>query len=196
MASWTCSASASSPHSNCAPLSFSSSDKDLLGGPVFAFVQTDLRNNIAVRPPPPIPRTPPARPFFLLFQTRCISGGSHSVQCSQVRVRNAREPRSGRGAGGRDPGHSLLGPFDPVRAQHRFVSRPHLTELPCLPTNKKKYHKHPLPVTIYLAAYFLHVVHCNMHRKTVMPSFGYASSAPTMSSCATTTRSSFGPLFR
>jgi hypothetical protein len=49
----------------------------------------------------------------------------------------------------------------------------------------------PLP-----AAYFLHVVHCSMHRKKVMPSFGSASNAHTMSCCATTTRSSFDPLFR
>ena len=59
MASWICSASPSSIHSNCAPFSAPPSDKDLLGGAVFGFVQTDLRNNIAVCPPPPIPRTPP-----------------------------------------------------------------------------------------------------------------------------------------
>ncbi len=47
------------------------SDKDILGGAVFAFVMTDIRNNIAVRPPPPIPRLCPAPPFFFCFlQTR------------------------------------------------------------------------------------------------------------------------------
>ena len=49
---------------------------------------------------------------------------------------------------------------------------------------------------IFLVAYFLHVVHCRMHRKTVTPSFGSVSSVRTMSCYATTTRSSFDPLFR
>ena len=42
--------------------------EDLLGGPVFAFVQTDLRNNIAVRSP--FPATFPLRPFFFFLTLR------------------------------------------------------------------------------------------------------------------------------
>jgi hypothetical protein len=74
MASWTCSASSSSPRSNCVTLS--TSDKDLIGGTVFAFVQTDLRNNIAVRPLPPISRPDPAPPpfFFCLFKRAAFQG--------------------------------------------------------------------------------------------------------------------------
>ena len=83
MASWICSASSSSPHSNCASLSTPSSDKDLLGGAVFAFVQSDLRNNIAVCPPPPYP----APYLFCLFVKRAAFQG--------VRVRyNAHKPVS------------------------------------------------------------------------------------------------------
>ena len=88
MASWTCSASGSSPHSNCALFSSPPSDIDLLGGPVFAFVQTDLRNNIAVRPPPPIPRTPPARPFFVLNVLHSRGYALGTMLTSQCRKRS------------------------------------------------------------------------------------------------------------
>jgi hypothetical protein len=70
MASWICSARILHPfhhllsHSNAPPL-LSTPVTDLMGGPVFAFVQTDLRNNIAVSrfPFAPPHSTPPLFPF-------------------------------------------------------------------------------------------------------------------------------------
>lgn len=76
-------------------------------------------------------------------------------------------------------------------AHSRPVSNHHLTLL----TTHNKQNSLSL-LNIFLVAYFSHVVHCKMHRKTATPSFGFVSSARTMSCCATTTRSSFVPLFR
>jgi hypothetical protein len=75
MASWICSASLSFHHLltaiaiNAPPLSSRHGPPitDLMGGPVFAFVQTDLRNNIAVSPH----STPP---LFFPLPTPSIQG--------------------------------------------------------------------------------------------------------------------------
>ena len=67
----------------------------------WAALSLDLSSQISevtlpyVRPRPFPDPTPPPPFFFVWLQTRCISGGPHSVQCPQVRVRNSREPRSG-----------------------------------------------------------------------------------------------------
>jgi hypothetical protein len=177
MASWTCSASIYHPlNINCTPYSAQKKKKIFWAAPSLHLSRRISEITLPyVRPRP----TPP-----LIIEIFCIPGRPHSVQCSRVPVRNAREPRSGRGAGGREPGHSMFGPLDPVSTAS-FPSTD-VTLLCCL----------QLPPLTLPAAYLLHVVHCSMHRRIMTPSFGSASSALTMSCCATTTRSSFGPLFR
>jgi len=181
MASWICSASSNLRHRLSLSLNVPELLTDLLGAR-FCLCQTSE----VTSPFLTSPFTPPPSPLTVCFFRRTAFRGSapDPKQSSPVHVRNPREPRSGRGAGGRDAvGHSMSGPFDRVRlhSAHSLLFN--------LPANAKTF-CHPLET------FSLRAVHFRMRRRTAAQSFGCALSELMMLCFATTTRSSFFRLLR
>ena len=181
MASWICSASApSSSHSNTPPLSQLEPGEDLLGGPVFAFVQTDLRNNIAVGYPFPATFFPLHRFFFLTLYIQGVRARYKANESTSETLENLVRAEAREGG-------TLQGTACLVRLA-RCAQPPHVFRFANKSNEKKN--------CCFSEAFCLRAVRCRMRRMTAARSFGFASREHMTSYFVTTTRLLFAPLCR